>query len=118
MLEAAGKAVDTYDGLAVRGRGVVDRYRGSGTPGTEDSVTVVVEQVVPKGAADRQNHEIKVESEIDEAVLAEEPSVNGSAAAAGAHTSSPHNGKPTPADAAAAARKAAPRKRPTGPKGA
>jgi hypothetical protein len=42
MLEAAGKAVETYEGLAERGKIVVDRYRGE-TPATE--VTVVVEQV-------------------------------------------------------------------------
>lgn len=42
MLEAAGKAVETYEGLAERGKTVVERYRGE-TPATE--VTVVVEQV-------------------------------------------------------------------------
>jgi heparin binding hemagglutinin HbhA len=125
VLEAAGKAVDTYDGLAVRGRGVVDRYRGGETPGTEESVTVVVEQVVPDDVLDRQNHEIKVESDIDEAVLAEESAAESQAqpqTPSQSHPqdhSQPHNGKPTPADAAAAARNSAPpRKRSTGPKGA
>jgi len=125
VLEAAGKAVDTYDGLAVRGRGVVDRYRGGETPGTEESVTVVVEQVVPDDVLDRQNHEIKVESDIDEAVLAEETAAESPTQpqpqpqSHSQNHSQPHNGKPTPADAAAAARKSsAPRKRATGPKGA
>jgi hypothetical protein len=42
VLEAAGKAVETYEGLAERGKIVVERYRGE-TPASE--VTVVVEQV-------------------------------------------------------------------------
>jgi hypothetical protein len=42
VLEAAGKAVETYEGLAERGKTVVERYRGE-IPAAE--VTVVVEQV-------------------------------------------------------------------------
>ncbi len=42
VLEAAGKAVETYEVLAERGKTVVERYRGE-TPASE--VTVVVEQV-------------------------------------------------------------------------
>ena len=45
VLEAAGKAVETYDGLAERGKTVVERYRGAGEVEATD-VTVVVEQVV------------------------------------------------------------------------
>jgi hypothetical protein len=45
VLEAAGKAVETYDGLAVRGKTVVERYRGT-VEGSVEDVTVVVEQVV------------------------------------------------------------------------
>jgi hypothetical protein len=45
MLEAAGKAVETYDELAERGKTVVERYRGTGD-GAATEVTVVVEQVV------------------------------------------------------------------------
>ena len=43
VLEAAGKAVETYDGLAERGKTVVERYRGAGEA---TDVTVVVEQVI------------------------------------------------------------------------
>jgi hypothetical protein len=45
VLEAAGKAVETYDGLAERGKVVVGRYRGAGETSPTD-VTVVVEQVL------------------------------------------------------------------------
>lgn len=45
VLEAAGKAVETYDGLAERGKTVLDRYLGAGDSGPSD-VTVVVEQVI------------------------------------------------------------------------
>ncbi|HXR70129.1 hypothetical protein [Actinocrinis sp.] len=45
VLEAAGKAVETYDGLAERGKTVVERYRGAGD-GEATDVTVVVEQVI------------------------------------------------------------------------
>lgn len=46
MLEAAGKAVETYDELAERGKGVVGRYRGEPGAAQDAEVTVVVEQVV------------------------------------------------------------------------
>lgn len=45
VLEAAGKAVETYDELAERGKAVVARYRG-GDEKVVAGVTVVVEQVV------------------------------------------------------------------------
>lgn len=53
LLEAAGKAVETYDELAERGKVVVGRYAGTGEPGAsfdgetvgEGPVTVLVEQV-------------------------------------------------------------------------
>jgi hypothetical protein len=45
VLEAAGKAVETYDELAERGKVVVERYRGA-VDGSVEDVTVVVEQVV------------------------------------------------------------------------
>ncbi|HEX4790903.1 MAG TPA: hypothetical protein VH372_20745 [Actinospica sp.] len=50
LLEAAGKAVETYDELAERGKVVVNRYAGSGETAesaarTEGPVTVLVEQV-------------------------------------------------------------------------
>ena len=52
LLEAAGKAVETYDELAERGKVVVSRYSGSAetvpgeTAGDNGPVKVVVEQVV------------------------------------------------------------------------
>jgi hypothetical protein len=52
LLEAAGKAVETYDGLAERGKVVIGRYTGTGAEtaageaGAADGpVTVLVEQV-------------------------------------------------------------------------
>ncbi|MBR7833574.1 hypothetical protein KDL01_09875 [Actinospica durhamensis] len=49
LLEAAGKAVETYDELAERGKVVVGRYTGAGEGGSgeagEPAVTVVVEQL-------------------------------------------------------------------------
>lgn len=48
LLEAAGRAVETYDELAERGRIVVERYTGTAetVPGdVEPAVTVVVEQL-------------------------------------------------------------------------
>ncbi|HEY3868559.1 MAG TPA: hypothetical protein VGM10_09430 [Actinocrinis sp.] len=49
-LEAAGKAVETYDELAERGKSVVARYRGDET--VVAGVTVVVEQVVEEDEGD------------------------------------------------------------------
>ena len=52
LLEAAGKAVETYDELAERGKVVVSRYSGSAetvpgeTAGDNGPVKVVVEQVI------------------------------------------------------------------------
>ena len=111
VLEAAGKAVDTYDGLAERGRIVVDRYRGGEAERTPESVTVVVEQVVPETEVqDTLNHEIKVESEIDEAVITEEPAAKPR----------PRAAKATPAAASptgSARKTATPRKRAAGSQG-
>jgi hypothetical protein len=50
LLEAAGKAVETYDELAERGKAVVGRYTGDGETvegeaRSEGAVTVLVEQV-------------------------------------------------------------------------
>lgn len=52
LLEAAGKAVETYDELAERGKIVVGRYAGTGSEATGDAggfadgpLTVLVEQV-------------------------------------------------------------------------
>ena len=106
VLEVAGKAVDTYDGLAERGRIVVDRYRGDGERSAE-SVTVVVEQVIAEAEARAaQNHDIQVEVDsVDEAVLADEPQEQVKPAA------------PKASPSASAARKTTPRKRSTGTQG-
>jgi len=103
VLEAAGKAVDTYDGLAERGRIVVDRYRGGDGERSDEAVTVVVEQVIAEAEARAaQNHEIRVDTEVvDEAVLAEDAADEKAADDKGAAA------KPTPATA----RKATARKR-------
>jgi heparin binding hemagglutinin HbhA len=103
VLEAAGKAVDTYDGLAERGRIVVDRYRGDSS--REESVTVVVEQVIAEAEARAaQNHEIKLDVDsadlVDEAELADEPAAKP---------------KPAAPKTAPTARKSTPRKRPANP---
>jgi heparin binding hemagglutinin HbhA len=121
VLEAAGKAVDTYDGLAERGRTVVDRYRGGDAGPVEESVTVIVEQVVPESEAPgSKNHEIKVESPIDEAVISEEPAAKVTAEAEPQPAA--RSAKPGPATgpggSAGAARKTAPRKRAAGPRDA
>jgi len=53
LLEAAGKAVETYDELAERGKDAVRRYRGEeGDAPADGDVTVVVEQVVFDDPAD------------------------------------------------------------------
>lgn len=119
VLEAAGKAVDTYDGLAERGRTVVDRYRGGDAGPAEESVTVIVEQVVPESEAPgATNHEIKVESPIDEAVISEEPVAKATAEPQPASRSAKPGPATGPGGSAGAARKTAPRKRAAGPRGA
>jgi len=101
MLEAAGKAVETYDGLAERGKTVVERYRGTGE-GAPTEVTVVVEQVL----VDDAETAAPVEAEkpaapvVEDAVVAEAPAP-----------------KPEPAAAPKPQKKAAtPRKRTAAPK--
>jgi hypothetical protein len=75
VLEAAGKAVETYDGLAERGKTVLDKYLGSNDPEPSD-VTVVVEQVVvdepeAEKSPSEQPKPGAAESKIDDAVLTE-----------------------------------------------
>jgi len=103
LLEAAGKAVETYDELAERGKVVVGRYTGGGetVPGeTADgngSVKVVVEQV------------------IDEDEPADAPAESAEEAAAvfleAAEAEEAKAARPKPA-----AKKTTPRKRTTAPK--
>lgn len=72
-LEVAGKAVETYDGLAERGKTVVGRYRGQGesdSEPTEEHVTVIVEQVGPD-AVDEHAHANGENVLIEDAVVDE-----------------------------------------------
>jgi len=92
VLEAAGKAVETYDGLAERGKSVVERYRGSGSGSAPSDVTVVVEQVV----VDDAETETPAAPVVEDAVV-EEPA-------------------PTPRRSQAKKTASTPRKRTTAPK--
>jgi hypothetical protein len=82
VLEAAGKAVETYDELAERGKSVLERYLGSGEVKSAE-VTVVVEQVVvdePEAPAAEQA--VKPEAKVEDAAVketAEEEAVSATA---------------------------------------
>jgi hypothetical protein len=122
LLEAAGKAVETYDELAERGKVAVGRYTGGadGVPGeTADAeqgpVTVVVEQVleddeITEAPAETAEEAAQVFAEAAEAEEATE------AAESAAKTQSARKAAPSKP----AAKKATPRKRsstaPTAPK--
>ena len=109
LLEAAGKAVETYDELAERGKVVVGRYTGGSetVPGetVDDNgpVNVVVEQVIDEDEfEDAPAPETAAEAaEVFEAAAEAEDAQAAPAA------------KPKPA---AAAKKTTPRKRTTAPK--
>jgi len=80
MLEAAGKAVETYEGLAERGKIVVDRYRGE-TPANQ--VTVVVEQVTvdeAESAVEADKADSVLEDTTVEDAVVEEPTAPSSSA--------------------------------------
>jgi hypothetical protein len=74
MLEAAGKAVETYDELAERGKTVLGRYLGNDESEPSD-VTVVVEQVVvdePEAPAAERSAKPKAKGEeitVEDAVI-------------------------------------------------
>ena len=71
VLEAAGKAVETYDELAERGKSVLERYLGTGEVKPTE-VTVVVEQVVvdePEAPAAEQA--AKPEAKVEDAAVKE-----------------------------------------------
>jgi hypothetical protein len=82
VLEAAGKAVETYDELAERGKSVLERYLGTGEVKPAE-VTVVVEQVVvdePEAPAAEQA--AKPEAKVEDAAVkeaAEEEAVSATA---------------------------------------
>ena len=83
VLEAAGKAVETYDELASRGKIVVERYRGTGDS-TQTAVTVVVEQVLVDDAESAPPVEAEKTPEpvVEDAVVKEAPAPEPAAAAA------------------------------------
>jgi hypothetical protein len=141
LLEAAGKAVETYDELAERGRVVISRYTGTGAggesvdgetvPPEQGPVTVLVEQVTDEdeldGAAEAETVEVfdaEPEPETapaDEAApkpdtAAEAAQVFEEAAVAEAEVQAEQGAKNTAAARKPAAKKAAPRKRAAAPK--
>jgi hypothetical protein len=84
VLEAAGKAVETYDELAVRGKIVVERYRNT-AEGTPVEVTVVVEQVLvddAETATPVETEKKTAEPVVEDAVLKEAPAPKPAAATA------------------------------------
>ena len=122
LLEAAGKAGETYDELAERGKIVVDRYAGVSQPvpgetaGVDDNgpVVVVVEQVIDEdeltdGPAPETAEEA---AEVFEAAAEAEEEVEREAAAAKAATAKTETPKPKPA-AAKKTTGSTPRKRAT-----
>ena len=121
VLEAAGKAVETYDGLAERGKTVVERYRGAGD-GEATDVTVVVEQVIVE-EPEPAEAETKTEPKAAESKTTDEPktatapaSKSASSASTGAsrgRTSAASSAKPQASQAKKTA--ATPRKRATSP---
>jgi hypothetical protein len=102
LLEAAGKAVETYDELAERGRVVVGRYTGAetvdGERAEESTVTVLVEQVTD-------------EDELLEEAFAPRPDTAAEAAEVFEDAAEAES-EPKPA-----AKKTTPRKRASAPKG-
>lgn len=111
VLEAAGKAVETYDGLAERGKTVVERYRGAGD-GEVTDVTVVVEQVIVE---EPEPAEAKAQTKDEpKSASASAPSSSSNAGASRGRTSgAASSAKPQASQAKKTA--AAPRKRATSP---
>ena len=107
LLEAAGKAVETYDELAERGKVVVGRYSGGETaPGASSDngpVTVLVEQVTDED-------ELTDAPPAESAAEAAEVFEAFEAAAEAAEQAAEPQPEPEP-------KKAAPRKRAAAPKG-
>ena len=92
VLEAAGKAVDTYDGLAERGKTAVDRVLAGPTTVKPSEVTVVVEQVVvdePEAAAES-------ETKIEDATVTDETPAATAKPAAKKTTAAPRKKAATP----------------------
>jgi len=108
LLEAAGKAVETYDELAERGKVVVGRYSGGETVPSESSdngpVTVLVEQVTDE---DELTEAPPVESAAEAAEVFE--AFEAAAEAEAAEQAAEPQPEPEP-------KKTAPRKRAAAPK--
>jgi len=130
LLEAAGKAVETYDELAERGKVVIGRYTGAETvdgeaADTEGPVTVLVEQVtdedelfdaVPETAADAAEV-FDGETAAEAAEVFEEAAESETAAeAAQAFTGEAAAESAAEPKPKAAPRKSTPRKRAAAPK--
>lgn len=114
VLEAAGKAVETYDGLAERGKTVVERYRGAGD-GEATDVTVVVEQVIVE---EPEPAEPKAQTKAEpKSASASAPSSSASSSNAGTSRSRTSGAASSAKPQASQAKKTAatPRKRATSP---
>lgn len=111
MLEAAGRAVETYEGLAERGKVVVERYRGE-TPAPE--VTVVVEQVTvdePEPVAPTAKPEPVVED-----AIVQEPTASAAAEPTSSESTSTEPTASTAKPRKSTASATTPRKRAAAPK--
>jgi heparin binding hemagglutinin HbhA len=106
-LEVAGKAVETYDELAERGKTVIGRYRGqSETEPAAEHVTVVVEQVVADAVDEAPVRGSKTGD--GETVVIEDALITEPGSESEPRTEAAAKTPPTP--------KAAPRKRAAAPK--
>ena len=115
VLEAAGKAVETYDELAERGKVVVERYRGA-IDGAPEDVTVVVEQVIveepapaeaeSKPATAAKSAPNGAKPKVEEAEVADTPSASAKPASAQAKKTAATPRKRTAPSAAAKSTKA------------
>jgi hypothetical protein len=118
LLEAAGRAVETYDELAERGKVVVERYAGAsdsvdGETMDDNAVTVLVEQVTDEELEDAPAAPAEDAAEAFTGETAAEAAevFEAAAEAEGAEqAAAAEEAEPKPA------RKSAPRKRATAPK--
>lgn len=102
VLEAAGKAVETYDGLAERGKIVVDRYLGGATDAKPSEVTVVVEQVIVDESDAPAVPATESEAETEHAKAADEATAETAKPQAKKTTSAPRKKAAAPKPAAKA----------------
>ncbi|MBR7825906.1 hypothetical protein KDK95_06270 [Actinospica sp. MGRD01-02] len=124
LLEAAGKAVETYDELAERGKVIVLRFSGGKAESAEDesvagedgTVKVVVEQVVEDDEIVGGPAESAAEAAEVFIAAAEAEEAEQAAEAAEAVADTEPGAPSRPATPNPAAKKAPPRKRPSAPK--